>query len=92
MAEQKRLTPEMLVPRMGEYLVQKGLITEEQLQKALDYQQEGISRGNTLLLGQALTDLKYLDRSDLTQSIKSQLHLEYLPRVKNAAHTYQRLY
>ena len=29
MAEQQRLTPEMLVPRMGEYLIQKGLITPE---------------------------------------------------------------
>src|SRR5512133_2725898 len=73
MAEQKRLTPEMLVPRMGEYLVQKGLSTEEQLQKALDYQQEEISRGNTLLLGQALTDLKYLDRSDLDQAVTEQI-------------------
>ncbi len=73
MAEQKRLTPEMLVPRMGEYLVQKGLITDEQLQKALDYQQEQISRGNTLLLGQALTDLKYLDRSDLDQAVTEQI-------------------
>ena len=73
MAEQKRLTPEMLVPRMGEYLVQKGLITEEQLQKALDYQQEEISRGNTLLLGQALTDLKFLDRSDLDQAVTEQI-------------------
>jgi hypothetical protein len=33
MPDQKRLTPEMLVPRMGEYLVQKGLITAEDLQR-----------------------------------------------------------
>lgn len=84
MAEQKRLTPEMLVPRMGEYLVQKGLITEEQLQKALDYQQEGISRGNTLLLGQALTDLKFLDRSDLDQAVTEQIiHLRSALQASN---------
>lgn len=73
MAEQKRLTPEMLVPRMGEYLVQKGLITEENLQQALDYQQEQTSRGNTVLLGQALIDLKFIDRSDLDQAVTEQI-------------------
>lgn len=76
MPEQKRLTPEMLVPRMGEYLVQKGLISEENLQKALDYQQEQTSRGNTVLLGQALIDLQLLDRPVLDQAVTEQiLHL-----------------
>jgi len=73
MAEQKRLTPEMLVPRMGEYLIQKGLITSDQLQKALDYQQDEISKGNTVLLGQALTDLRFLDRSELDQAVTEQI-------------------
>jgi len=73
MSEQKRLTPEMLVPRMGEYLVQKGLITEENLHKALDHQQEETSRGNTILLGQALIDLKFIDRSDLDQAVTEQI-------------------
>jgi signal transduction histidine kinase len=73
MAEQKRLTPEMLVPRMGEYLVQKGLINDENLQKALDYQQEQTARGNTVLLGQALIDLKLIDRSDLDQAVTEQI-------------------
>lgn len=73
MNEQKRLTPEMLVPRMGEYLVQKGLITEENLQQALDYQQEATSRGSTVLLGQALIDMKFLDRSELDQAVTEQI-------------------
>jgi len=63
----------MLVPRMGEYLVQKGHITEENLQQALDYQQEETSKGNTVLLGQALIDLKFLDRSDLDQAVTEQI-------------------
>ena len=76
MPEQNRLTPEMLVPRMGEYLVQKGLITEEQLQSALNHQQEETAKGNTLLLGQALIELHYLERSDLDQAVTEQiLHL-----------------
>jgi signal transduction histidine kinase len=76
MPEPKRLSPEMLVPRLGEYLVQKGLITEEQLQNALKYQQEETTKGNTVLLGQALIDLRFLERSDLDQAVTEQiLHL-----------------
>lgn len=76
MADQKRLTPEMLVPRMGEYLVQKGLITDKQLQDALTHQQEEMAKGNTVLLGQTLIELNYLDRSDLDQAVTEQiLHL-----------------
>ena len=49
MAEQSRLTPEMLVPRMGEYLIQKGLISTENLQKALDHQQEATAQAVEVL-------------------------------------------
>ena len=73
MAEQSRLTPEMLVPRMGEYLIQKGLISTESLQKALDYQQESTAKGNATLLGQALIELKLLDRADLDQAVTEQI-------------------
>ena len=73
MADQQRLTPEMLVPRMGEYLIQKGLIMPEDLQRALDYQQEQISIGNLLVLGHALIDLKLIDRADLDQAVTEQI-------------------
>ena len=63
----------MLVPRMGEYLIQKGLITAEDLQKTLDYQLEQNTKGNTLLLGQALIDLKLIDRSELDQAVTEQI-------------------
>ena len=76
MADQQRLTPEMLVPRMGEYLVQKGLITDDDLHRALAYQQEQVSKGNLLVLGQILIDLKLIDRADLDQAVTEQiLHL-----------------
>ncbi len=68
-----RLTPEMLIPRMGEYIVQKELITEEQLHTALAYQQEQIAMGGTCLLGQALLDLKMLDRATLDQVVTEQI-------------------
>src|SRR5918993_4796127 len=73
MAEQQRLTPEMLVPRMGEYLVQKGLITDDDLQRALAYQQEQVSKGNLLVLGQILIDLKLINRADLDQAVTEQI-------------------
>jgi signal transduction histidine kinase len=63
----------MLVPRMGEYLIQKGLITEESLQKALDYQLEQTARGNAVLLGQALIDLKVIERVELDQAVTEQI-------------------
>jgi signal transduction histidine kinase len=73
MADQHRLTPEMLVPRMGEYLIHKGLITAENLQKALDYQQEATAKGTPLMLGQTLIELKLLERAELDQAVTEQI-------------------
>lgn len=73
MPEQPRLTPEMLVPRLGEYLIQKGLINPENLQKALDHQQEEISKGNSVMLGQALIDLQLIERAALDQAVTEQI-------------------
>ncbi len=68
-----KLTPEMLVPRMGDYLVQKGLITDEDLKKTLDYQLEQNTKGNAMLLGQALIDLQLIERSELDQAVTEQI-------------------
>jgi len=73
MTGQTRLTPEMLVPRMGEYLIQKGLITAADLEKALAYQQTETATGNHVMLGQALTDLKLLERAALDQAVTEQI-------------------
>ncbi len=71
--DKTQLTPEMLVPRLGEALVRGGHITEFGLQKALAYQQEQIAHGATMLLGQALLDLKLIDRSTLDQAVTEQI-------------------
>ncbi|MEW6288106.1 MAG: ATP-binding protein [Chloroflexota bacterium] len=68
-----RLSPEMLVPRMGEYLIQKGLITPEQLQTALNHQLKQTEKGTPILLGQALVDLGFLTRTDLDQAVTEQI-------------------
>ena len=64
-----KLSPEMLVPRLGEYLVQKGLISEVDLQRALNYQQDIAYKGGQALLGQALIELKLIDKETLDQVI-----------------------
>src|SRR5687767_4876315 len=68
-----KLSPEMLIPRMGEYIVQKGLISEADLQRALSHQQDQTSTGKQYLLGQALMDLKMLDRDTLDQVVTEQI-------------------
>jgi len=68
-----KLSPEMLVPRMGEYLIRKGLITDENLQRALDYQLKETEKGNSILLGDALLDLKLIERADLNQAVTEQI-------------------
>jgi len=73
MTKPTQLTPEMLVPRLGEYLVQRNYITELDLQKALAYQQEHISNNESYLLGQALVDLKLIDRAVLDQAVTEQI-------------------
>jgi len=73
MAQRPQLTPEMLVPRLGEYLVQHEYITEMDLQKALAYQQEKITNNQTYLLGQALIDLGLINRAVLDQAVTEQI-------------------
>ncbi len=68
-----KLTPEMLVPRMGEYIVQKGLISKDDLRKVLAFQQEQASQGRPYLLGQALMELNMVDRDSLDQVVTEQL-------------------
>jgi len=73
MAKQTQLTPEMLVPRLGEYLVQRDYITETDLQKALAFQQEKMVNSETYLLGQALLDLGLIDQAVLDQAVTEQI-------------------
>jgi len=84
-----KLTPEMLVPKMGEYLIQKGAITAEDLQKTLDYQLDQTTKGNPMLLGQALVDLKLIDKSELDQAVTEQI-LQLRSALQSANRTLER--
>jgi signal transduction histidine kinase len=72
-ALQLHITPEILVPRLGENLIEKGLLTPEGLERALNYQHEKIAVGQSCLIGQALVELGLIDRSELDQVVAEQL-------------------
>lgn len=66
-------TPEQLVPRLGDYLIEKGLITVENLQKALDFQKKHANSGNPQLLGQVLVSLGMIEQPVLDKVITKQI-------------------
>jgi signal transduction histidine kinase len=67
------ITPEILVPRLGDQLVEMGLLTPEGLAQALAYQREQAASGQPILLGQALVALGLLDRPTLDQAVTEQI-------------------
>lgn len=68
------LTPEILVPQLGEHLIAKGLITGEDLQEALRQQQaDRQDRAAPRLLGHILMSMGAVDRETLDQAITEQL-------------------
>jgi transcriptional regulator with GAF, ATPase, and Fis domain len=67
------MTPEILVPRLGEYLLDKGLVQPQALNHALDYQKKKAADGHPRLLGRALIELGYIDRETLDQVVTGQI-------------------
>jgi len=67
------VAPEILLPRMGDYLLERGVLTTEQLAQALKYQEEKAQSGQPILLGQALRDLNYLDAETLDKVVTTQI-------------------
>lgn len=69
-----KLKPEILVPRLGDYLVEKKLVTEANLQEALAHQQTALQTGGArLFLGQALVDMGVIDKETLDAAITEQV-------------------
>jgi signal transduction histidine kinase len=67
------ISPEVLVPRLGEQLIKVGLLTDEQLKKALNYQRLRAAKGSPSLLGEAVIELGFLDRITLDRAITEQI-------------------
>ena len=74
------LTPEILVPRLGDYLVERGFLTQEDLQAALEYQQELREHGEEVpLLGQLLVRM-----GRLSQALLDHVVTEYVLQLRSA--------
>jgi len=67
------IVPEILVPRIGDYLIERDILSQEDLNRALDYQKEKAAAGKPTLLGQALLELGLIDREALDQIITIQI-------------------
>ncbi|HEX7556961.1 MAG TPA: ATP-binding protein [Leptolinea sp.] len=77
------LTPELLVPRLGEYLIECRLITEEQLNRAIALQVIARNNGKTGLIGQILVDEKMITQAQLDQAVTEQI-LQLRTALQNA--------
>ncbi len=67
------ITPEMLVPRLGDSLIEKGKLDSAGLQQALDYQKQQGMQGKPRLIGQALLELGLIERETLDQVVTEQI-------------------
>jgi signal transduction histidine kinase len=75
--------PEVLVPRIGDYLIEQRLITQTQLESALDKQKESAAKGVQRLLGQTLIEMGFIDHETLDRTINIQI-LELHAALKEA--------
>ncbi len=67
------LVPEILVPRLGDYLRERGVLQEDDLQRALAYQREMAVKGQAFLFGESLVRLNLIDRETLDAVITEQI-------------------
>jgi signal transduction histidine kinase len=66
-------TPEILVPRLGEYLVEKGDLTPVDLERGLVEHNRRAEMGHPVLLGQVLLELGLVSPKVLDQAITEQI-------------------
>ena len=67
------ISPEVLIPRLGDQLVKAGFITDLQLKETLEYQRQCSAEGRPRLLGQAVIEKGFIDRSTLDRAITEQM-------------------
>ncbi len=74
MVEKATLAPELLVPRLGDYLVEKKFITREELAGALEQQKRvSAASGQPPRLGEILIEMGVLKRQELDHAITEQV-------------------
>jgi signal transduction histidine kinase len=81
--------PATLVPKLGQYLLEQGLLTEDQLDQALIRQKKLASKGTRQLLGRTLIEMRMVDRETLDRAITSQI-VELHAAVQEANRTLER--
>lgn len=67
------IAPEILVPKIGDYLVERDALEEAQLSKALHIQKQGQQQGEYKLLGQILLEQGFIDQITLDTAITEQI-------------------
>jgi len=72
-SRKKPVSPEILVPRIGEYLVQKKIITLPELNKALFIQLEKAKQNEEIPLGKILVEMNLINQETLDETITEQL-------------------
>ena len=72
-AKNLQISPEILVPRLGDHLVKRGTVTKSQLENALNIQKEENLKGEYKLLGRILIEQGYLDQTMLDAAITEQI-------------------
>jgi signal transduction histidine kinase len=82
-------TPPAVVPRIGEYLIEQGLLSEEKLQAALRRQAELASKGTRRLIGQTLLEMGLIDRETLDRAVTRQI-IELHAALQDANRTLER--
>lgn len=62
--------------KIGDLLLNAGIINEQQLQKALDYSKEQRQKGNAKRLGDCLRELGFVTDRQVAEALASQLNLQ----------------
>jgi len=63
---------------LGEQLIRMGIVTEDQVKKALDLQAKNRAKGIKILLGQALTQLGFCREDDIARAMAKKWSLDFL--------------
>jgi signal transduction histidine kinase len=68
------VAPEILVPRLGEILLERGVLTQTELQAALDRHTELSNSGKPCLFGKLLLELGLVNQEILDQVVTEQIY------------------
>jgi signal transduction histidine kinase len=79
------LSPELLVPRLGDYLVEKGLVKPEDLVRALEFQKELRAKGDDRLIGQIMVDMNLID-DNTRNTVVTEMILQLRTALQEANH------